>query len=60
MKTNKERKYIEMEFFIKVMGIVALALLIIVCTGIARELRAGEREGIINNGYVGEDEDDEA
>ena len=47
-------------------GILFLALiglLIIGCSMFMDELKQGERDGIINNGYVGEDkleEDDEA
>ena len=40
-----------------------IGLLIIGCSMFMDELKQGERDGIINNGYVGEDkpeEDDEA
>lgn len=41
-----------------ILGMAGFALLIIGCVHIASELRAGERDGIINRGYVGEDDDD--
>lgn len=40
-----------------ILGMAALALLIIGCVHLADELKEGEREGIIKRGYVGEDDD---
>lgn len=40
-----------------ILGMAGFALLLIICVKIESELRAGERDGIINRGYVGEDDD---
>jgi hypothetical protein len=41
-----------------ILGMAGFALLIIGCVHLMGELKEGEREGIINRGYVGEDDAD--
>lgn len=38
--------------------IAAVILFALFCVCVMRELKEGEREGIINNGYAHEDDDD--
>lgn len=40
-----------------IIGIAGIALVLIIGVHIESEIRAGEREGIINRGYVGEDDE---
>lgn len=47
-----------MEVLSKGLLIVAVALFATFCVWVMRELKEGEQEGIINNGYAHEDDDD--